>query len=66
MVQKQTYRGSTLASSTVVSSRMAWDNIFMAEVVRSCPEMCRWAAGSLAVKSGLLVAGGFCWWACLV
>ena len=25
----------------VVSSRMAWENIFMTEVVRSCPEMCR-------------------------
>ena len=25
----------------VVSSRMAWENIFMSEVVRSCPEMCR-------------------------
>ena len=42
-MQKQTYRGSTLAASTVVSRRMAWENIFMAEVVRSCPEMCRWA-----------------------
>lgn len=40
-VQKQTYRGSTLASSTVVSPRMAWESIFMTEVVRSCPEMCR-------------------------
>ena len=40
-VEKQTYRGGTLAASTVVSPKMAWDNIFMAEVVRSCPEMCR-------------------------
>lgn len=45
-VQKQTYRGSTLASSTVVSRRMAWENIFMAEVVRSCPEMCRFCLAS--------------------
>jgi hypothetical protein len=42
-VQKQTYRGGTLARSMVVSPRMAWENIFMVEVVRSCPEMCRCA-----------------------
>lgn len=45
-VEKQTYRGGTLASSTVVSPRMAWENIFMAEVVRSCPEMCRFCLAS--------------------
>jgi radical SAM superfamily enzyme YgiQ (UPF0313 family) len=45
-VEKQTYRGNALASSTVVSPRMAWDNIFMAEVVRSCPEMCRFCMAS--------------------
>ena len=27
--------------AAVVSKRMAWENIYMAEVVRSCPEMCR-------------------------
>ena len=45
-VQKQTYRGGALAASTVVSPRMAWENIFMAEVVRSCPEMCRFCMAS--------------------
>lgn len=45
-VQKQTYRGGTLASSTVVSPRMAWESIYMAEVVRSCPEMCRFCLAS--------------------
>ncbi|KAI8103816.1 hypothetical protein M9435_006343 [Picochlorum sp. BPE23] len=45
-VEKQTYRGGTLASSTIVSPRMAWENIFMAEVVRSCPEMCRFCLAS--------------------
>ena len=45
-VEKQTYRGETLAASTCVSPRMAWDNIFMAEVVRSCPEMCRFCLAS--------------------
>lgn len=45
-VQKQTYRGSMLARSMVVSPRMAWENIFMVEVVRSCPEMCRCATST--------------------
>jgi len=40
-VAKQTYRGATLAASTVVSPRMAWENIYMVEVVRSCPEVRR-------------------------
>jgi radical SAM superfamily enzyme YgiQ (UPF0313 family) len=46
VVQKQTYRGGDLAASTVVSPRMAWENIFMVEVVRSCPEMCRFCMAS--------------------
>lgn len=45
-VEKQTYRGDTLASSTCISPRMAWENIFMTEVVRSCPEMCRFCLAS--------------------
>ena len=45
-VSKQTYRGATLAASTVVSPRMAWPDIFMVEVVRSCPEMCRFCLAS--------------------
>jgi len=40
-IQKQTYRGNTLSASTVVTEKAAWENIFMVEVVRSCPEMCR-------------------------
>ena len=45
-VAKQTYRGATLAASTVVSPRMAWENIYMVELVRSCPEMCRFCTAS--------------------
>lgn len=45
-VGKQTYRGNTLAASTVVTERAAWENIFMVEVVRSCPEMCRFCLAS--------------------
>jgi radical SAM superfamily enzyme YgiQ (UPF0313 family) len=45
-VQKQTYRGNVLSASTVVTERAAWENIFMVEVVRSCPEMCRFCLAS--------------------
>jgi radical SAM superfamily enzyme YgiQ (UPF0313 family) len=45
-VQKATYRGSALATSTVVSPLMAWENIFMVEAVRSCPEMCTFCLAS--------------------
>ena len=45
-VQKQTYRGNTLSASTVVTEKAAWENIFMVEVVRSCPEMCRFCLAS--------------------
>ena len=45
-VQKQTYRGNVLSTSTVVTPLAAWDNIFMVEVVRSCPEMCRFCLAS--------------------
>ena len=43
---KQTYRGNTLSVSTVVTERAAWENIYMVEVVRSCPEMCRFCLAS--------------------
>ncbi|RQH22335.1 B12-binding domain-containing radical SAM protein [Okeania hirsuta] len=46
VVQKQTYRGNTLSVSTVVTEKAAWENIFMVEVVRSCPEMCRFCLAS--------------------
>ena len=45
-ISKQTHRGSTLSSSTVVTEKAAWANIFMVEVVRSCPEMCRFCLAS--------------------
>ena len=45
-VHKQTYRGNTLSASTVVTELAAWENIYMVEVVRSCPEMCRFCLAS--------------------
>lgn len=45
-VSKQTYRNNTLSASTVVTEKAAWENIFMVEVVRSCPEMCRFCLAS--------------------
>ena len=45
-VKKQTYRGNTLSASTVVTEKAAWSNIYMVEVVRSCPEMCRFCLAS--------------------
>ncbi|MBD3884796.1 radical SAM protein [Phormidium tenue FACHB-886] len=45
-VQKQTYRGNTLSASTVVTAKAAWESIYMVEVVRSCPEMCRFCLAS--------------------
>lgn len=46
IVQKQTHRSNTLLASTVVTPEAAWENIFMVEVVRSCPEMCRFCLAS--------------------
>lgn len=45
-IEKQTYRGNTLSASTVVTEKAAWENIYMVEVVRSCPEMCRFCLAS--------------------
>jgi radical SAM superfamily enzyme YgiQ (UPF0313 family) len=45
-VTKQTYRGNTLSASTVVTPQAAWESIYMVEVVRSCPEMCRFCLAS--------------------
>ncbi len=45
-VKMQTYRGSTLAASTVVTEHAAWAKIYLVEVVRSCPEMCRFCLAS--------------------
>lgn len=46
VVEKQTYRGNTLSASSVVTEQAAWENIYMVEVVRSCPEMCRFCLAS--------------------
>lgn len=46
VVEKQTYRGNTLSTSSVVTEQAAWENIYMVEVVRSCPEMCRFCLAS--------------------
>jgi radical SAM superfamily enzyme YgiQ (UPF0313 family) len=46
VIHKQTYRGNVLSTSTVVTPRAAWENIYMVEVVRSCPEMCRFCLAS--------------------
>ena len=45
-VEKQTYRGKVFSASTVVTEKAAWENIYMVEVVRSCPEMCRFCLAS--------------------
>jgi radical SAM superfamily enzyme YgiQ (UPF0313 family) len=46
IIEKQTYRGNILSASTVVTEKAAWENIYMVEVVRSCPEMCRFCLAS--------------------
>lgn len=46
IVEKQTYRGNVLSASMVVTPEAAWENIYMVEVVRSCPEMCRFCLAS--------------------
>jgi radical SAM superfamily enzyme YgiQ (UPF0313 family) len=46
IAEKQTYRGNTLSASTVVTPQAAWENIYMVEVVRSCPELCRFCLAS--------------------
>ena len=45
-VSKQTYRGHQLSASTVVTPHAAWESIYMVEVVRSCPELCRFCLAS--------------------
>lgn len=45
-IVKQTYRGNTLSVSSIVTEKSAWPDIFMLEVVRSCPEMCRFCLAS--------------------
>ncbi len=45
-VSKQTWRGTTLSHSTVITPEAAWPSIHMVEVVRSCPELCRFCLAS--------------------
>ena len=46
VVEKQTWRGNTLTQSTVITPEAAWPSIHMVEVVRSCPELCRFCLAS--------------------
>jgi radical SAM superfamily enzyme YgiQ (UPF0313 family) len=45
-VAKQTWTGNTLSQSTVITPEAAWPSIHMVEVVRSCPELCRFCLAS--------------------
>jgi radical SAM superfamily enzyme YgiQ (UPF0313 family) len=45
-IDKQTWRGNTLSHSTVITPEAAWPSIHMVEVVRSCPELCRFCLAS--------------------
>ena len=46
VIEKQTWRGNTLSHSTVITPEAAWPDIHMVEVVRSCPELCRFCLAS--------------------
>nr|WP_269622041.1 radical SAM protein [Prochlorococcus marinus] len=45
-ITKQTWKQNTLSHSTVITPDAAWPNIHMVEVVRSCPELCRFCLAS--------------------
>jgi len=45
-VTRQAWRGNTLSHSTVITPEAAWPSIHMVEVVRSCPELCRFCLAS--------------------
>ncbi|WP_320675837.1 radical SAM protein [Prochlorococcus sp. MIT 1300] len=45
-ISKQTWKSNTLSHSTVITPDSAWPNIHMIEVVRSCPELCRFCLAS--------------------
>jgi radical SAM superfamily enzyme YgiQ (UPF0313 family) len=47
-IAKQTWRGNSLSHSTVITPEAAWPDIHMVEVVRSCPELCRFCFGELS------------------
>ncbi len=59
-VCKQTWQSKTLNHSTVITPQAAWPNIHMVEVVRSCPELCRFCLASyltLPFRSSILEDG---------
>ena len=45
-VTKQTWNGNVLSHSTIITPDSVWPNIHMVEVVRSCPELCRFCLAS--------------------
>jgi radical SAM superfamily enzyme YgiQ (UPF0313 family) len=45
-VTRQAWRGHTLSHSAVITPEAAWPSIHMVEVVRSCPELCRFCLAS--------------------
>jgi len=45
-ISKQTWQGRTLSHSQVITPDAVWPNIHMVEVVRSCPELCRFCMAS--------------------
>jgi radical SAM superfamily enzyme YgiQ (UPF0313 family) len=59
-IAKQTWRGNSLTHSTVITPEAAWPSIHMVEVVRSCPELCRFCLASyltLPFRTSSLEAG---------
>ncbi len=45
-IAKQTLQSNILSHSTVITPEAAWPSIHMVEVVRSCPELCRFCLAS--------------------
>ena len=43
---KQTWLGNSLSYSKIITPDSVWPNIHMVEVVRSCPELCRFCLAS--------------------
>lgn len=59
-ITKQTWKQNTLSHSTVITPESAWPGIHMVEVVRSCPELCRFCLASylnLPFRNSSLEAG---------
>ncbi len=45
-IKKQTWKGNNLSYSSVITPESVWPNIHMVEMVRSCPELCRFCLAS--------------------